>query len=77
MTDFLRIKRVQARSAGWIHMATNVVVLGIAVLNFLPRIDDPVGPILPWASSLRRSWPPCWASPAGLGASCPFAIKWE
>ncbi|UFP92692.1 DUF2231 domain-containing protein [Gloeobacter morelensis MG652769] len=47
MTDFLRIKRVQARSAGWIHMATNVVVLGIAVLNFLPRIDDPVGPILP------------------------------
>jgi uncharacterized membrane protein len=48
MIDFLRIERVRARSAGWIHMALNVAALGLSLINWLPRLGDATGPIVPW-----------------------------
>ncbi|WP_287130150.1 DUF2231 domain-containing protein [Candidatus Cyanaurora vandensis] len=46
--DFLRIERVRARTAGWAHMYLNVAVLVLTVINFVPRLNDPTGSILPW-----------------------------
>lgn len=48
MLDFLRIERVRARSAGWIHMYLNVSALGLSLINWLPRLGDAAEPILPW-----------------------------
>ncbi|AGY59050.1 DUF2231 domain-containing protein [Gloeobacter kilaueensis] len=48
MSDFLRVKRVQARTAGWLHMSLNVVALGLTVVNFWARLGDSAAAVLPF-----------------------------
>lgn len=48
MSDFLQIKRVRERSAGWGHMIGNVIALALTAVNFVPRLSAPEGTILPW-----------------------------
>ena len=47
MSDFLRIERVRKRTAGWAHMILNVTLLVLTVINFVLRLRDPAGAILP------------------------------
>jgi uncharacterized membrane protein len=47
MTDFIRIKRVRKRTAGWAHMYLNVAVLVFTVANYILRLGDPAAAILP------------------------------
>jgi uncharacterized membrane protein len=47
LIDFVGIRRVRQRRAGWIHLGSNVMVLGLAVVNGLIRIDDVAAPIAP------------------------------
>ena len=47
MSDFVRIERVRKRTAGWAHMIINVTLLVLTVINFVWRLRDPVGAILP------------------------------
>lgn len=45
--DFSRIKRVRDRSAGWLHMAGNIVALVLSLINWVMRFGDPIAPIFP------------------------------
>lgn len=47
MSDFLRIKRVRKRTAGWAHMYINVAILALTAANYLLRLGDPAKAILP------------------------------
>ncbi|MDX2100596.1 MAG: DUF2231 domain-containing protein [Leptolyngbyaceae cyanobacterium bins.59] len=47
MSDFLRIKRVRKRSAGWAHMVLNVAALSLSLISLLLRWRDYTGAILP------------------------------
>jgi uncharacterized membrane protein len=46
--DFLRIRRVRQRTAGWAHLILNVSVLVLTTINLLLRLNNPISPILPW-----------------------------
>lgn len=50
--DFLKIKRVRDRSAGWLHMAANVLVMVLSAISFLMRLGDPATAILPWGLTI-------------------------
>jgi uncharacterized membrane protein len=45
--DFLKIGRARKRSAGWIHLFGNIAALALTLINWLLRLDDPAGAILP------------------------------
>jgi uncharacterized membrane protein len=47
MIDFIKIPRVRKRTAGWAHMAINVVALGLSLVNLFLRLDHPAAAILP------------------------------
>lgn len=47
MLDFIRIGRVRERRAGWAHMTLNVAVLLLTVVNFLLRLNNLEGAVLP------------------------------
>jgi uncharacterized membrane protein len=48
MMDFLKIDRVRKRTAGWIHMAGNVAVLVLTLINWLLRLNNFTGTVIPW-----------------------------
>jgi uncharacterized membrane protein len=48
MFDFVKVKRVRDRSAGWIHMIGNIGVLLLSIINMWTRLGDPASPIVPW-----------------------------
>lgn len=52
MLDFLKIKRVRDRSAGWLHMGGNIVAMVLTLINWLLRLGDPNAAILPWGLTL-------------------------
>jgi len=47
LSDFIRIDRVRKRSAGWAHMILNFISLGLAAVNYVLRLGNPAGAILP------------------------------
>ncbi|WP_295615326.1 DUF2231 domain-containing protein [Chamaesiphon sp. GL140_3_metabinner_50] len=47
MLDFLRIDRVRKRSAGWIHMVINVTAMSLTLVNWILRLNNVEGAILP------------------------------
>jgi uncharacterized membrane protein len=47
MSDFLQIERVRKRTAGWAHLILNISILVFTTINFLLRLGDPEGSILP------------------------------
>jgi len=47
MSDFLRIDRVRKHSAGWIHAVGNIASLFLALVNWLLRLGNPTGAVLP------------------------------
>lgn len=47
MLDFLRIKRVRKRQAGWVHMFCNVTALSLTLINWAIRWNNQVDAILP------------------------------
>ncbi len=50
--DFLRIKRVRKRTAGWAHLILNVTALVLATVNLVLRWNNPIAAILPWGVAL-------------------------
>lgn len=52
LIDFVTIQRARSHSTGWIHLIGNLLVLGAALLNWLPRIDDTESFISPWGLTL-------------------------
>jgi uncharacterized membrane protein len=47
LIDFSTIRRARAHLAGWMHLAGNVAVLGLALVSTLLRWGDPAGAVLP------------------------------
>jgi uncharacterized membrane protein len=47
LSDFLRIDRARKRSAGWIHLFGNIAALGVTLINWLLRFNDPADAVLP------------------------------
>jgi uncharacterized membrane protein len=47
MLDFLRIDRVRKRSAGWIHMTSNITAMVLTLFNWALRWNNVEGAILP------------------------------
>jgi len=47
MSDFLRIERVRKRTAGWAHMLLNITLLALTTINFILRLNNQTGAILP------------------------------
>ena len=45
--DFLKIKRVRDRSAGWLHMTGNIAALVLSLINWVMRLGDPIAGIFP------------------------------
>lgn len=41
LSDFLRIKRVRKRRAGWLHLIGNIAVLTLTLVNWLLRLNAP------------------------------------
>ncbi len=50
--DFVSIKAAREHHAGWVHAAGNVVVMLIALVNWLMRLDDPVSAAWPLGTIL-------------------------
>lgn len=48
LVDFVTIERARAHLTGWIHFIGNALVLGLALWNWLPRIDNTESFISPW-----------------------------
>lgn len=47
LVDFIAIARVREHAAGWIHAIGNVIAAGLAMANWLVRIDAPAA-MIPW-----------------------------
>lgn len=47
MLDFLKIRRVRERKAGWIHMIGNVAALGLSVVNLVLRWNNITNAVVP------------------------------
>lgn len=52
IADFVRVKKVRQRTAGWAHMSINIIVLVMTFINFGLRLDDPQIAILPTGIAL-------------------------
>jgi uncharacterized membrane protein len=50
--DFIRVKKVRHRSAGWAHMFINIGVLVLTLINFGLRLENPQSAILPIGMTL-------------------------
>jgi uncharacterized membrane protein len=46
LMDFARIDRVRKRTAGWVHLIGNVVMLTLTLINWVFRWNNPEGFIL-------------------------------
>jgi uncharacterized membrane protein len=47
IADFIRVRKVRQRTAGWAHMFINITVLVLTFINFGLRLYDPQSAILP------------------------------
>jgi len=47
MLDFLKIGRVRKHSAGWIHMVGNVIAMVLTLVNWVLRLNNVEGNVLP------------------------------
>lgn len=47
MLDFLKIDRVKKHRAGWAHMVGNVTAMGLTLVNWLLRLNNVEGAVLP------------------------------
>jgi uncharacterized membrane protein len=47
MMDFLKIDRVKKHSAGWIHAVGNIAGLFLSLINWVLRLGNPTGAVLP------------------------------
>jgi uncharacterized membrane protein len=45
-SEFFKVKRVRERSAGWLHMGGNIVVMVLSLINLLLRQGNPAEPIV-------------------------------
>jgi uncharacterized membrane protein len=52
MIDFVAIRRVRERRAGWIHLGANLTLIALAVINGIVRMDDLTAHIVPAALTL-------------------------
>jgi uncharacterized membrane protein len=50
--DYFTIARARQHSSGWIHAGGNVVVLILALVNWLIRMGSPADAVLPWGMVL-------------------------
>lgn len=52
LIDFVTIERARSHRSGWVHFIGNVVVLVLALVNWLLRIDDVEAFVQPWGLTL-------------------------
>jgi uncharacterized membrane protein len=52
MFDFIKVKKVRRRTAGWAHMLINVTALILTFVNLGLRLDNPEATIVPIGISL-------------------------
>lgn len=52
LLEFLLVRRVRERLAGWTHMLCAVMALSLVGANARLRLDDPVDAVLPWGMVL-------------------------
>lgn len=48
LAEFLLVREVRTRLAGWTHLITALMALSLAGANAQLRVDDPVAAVLPW-----------------------------
>jgi uncharacterized membrane protein len=48
LADFVTIRRAREYIGGWIHSLGNTIVLLLALLNVMARIEDPIDGVFPW-----------------------------
>lgn len=54
-TDFFGDRRIRELSHAWQHMIGNLAAVGIAVVNFLIRVGDPISAVVPIGLSLSAA----------------------
>lgn len=52
LVDFLTIEQARRHLSGWIHLYGNLLVLVLAVVNWIPRIDEPSSFVAPWGLTI-------------------------
>src|SRR5688572_1913598 len=52
LTDFLGDERIRALRAAWRHMVGNVSAVILSIVNFVIRLDDPAGAVVPTGLAL-------------------------
>jgi uncharacterized membrane protein len=52
LADFILVKEVRSKLAGWTHMLSATMALALAGANVQLRLDDPVATVLPWGIML-------------------------
>lgn len=52
MAEFLLVKEVRSRLAGWTHLISALMALALAGANVQLRLEDPAGAVLPWGMVL-------------------------
>jgi uncharacterized membrane protein len=50
--ELLSVRGIRRRPAAWHHFVASVMLLSVAVANWLWRLDDPAAAILPWGIAL-------------------------
>jgi uncharacterized membrane protein len=50
LMDFIGITRVRKRSAGWFHLIANIVILSLSLVNWILRLGNLTGSIIPVGS---------------------------
>lgn len=55
LVDFLTIERARSHAAGWIHGGGNFVVIVLAIINLIIRLDGEATAVLPWGMILSAA----------------------
>jgi uncharacterized membrane protein len=55
IAEFLLMKEVRNRLAGWTHLVTGLMALALAGANVQLRLADPVAAVLPWGILLSAA----------------------
>lgn len=72
LLEFLLVRRVRERLAGWTHLLTAVMALAMAAANVRLRWEDPVDAALPWGLVLSGAMTLMVAIAGWIGGTLTF-----
>lgn len=70
--EFLLMREVRNRLAGWTHMLAAVMALALAGANVQLRIEDPVAAVVPWGLLLSAVMAPMVGIAGWIGGTLTF-----